>query len=104
MIKRKTSSIVNKSDYKLSVKQKKTLTQIKMGIHIGMLSIMDRQGSRHQLVCHQLQLHDLDIAVLTEAKLNRKHTINSYSYDIIATKTINRNQGEVAIIFKRNQD
>ena len=83
---------------------RKDTARIKSGIYIGTLNIMDGRGSRLQLAYRQMQLHDLDIVILTEAKLNGNHSINAFGYDIMATKTIKKNQGGVAIISRKSRD
>ena len=72
------------------------------GMHIGTLNIIDGRSSRLQLACEQLRRHNLDLAVLAEAKLNGMHTTKWAGYEILATKCTNQHQGGVAIAAKRS--
>ena len=65
---------------------------------------MDGRGSRLQLACKVLQQLNIDIAILIEAKLNGRHTISSYGYDIMATKITHQSQGGVVIASRRSKD
>ena len=66
--------------------------------------MIDGRGNRLELACNMLQRHEVDIALLTETKLNGKHTVSSYGYDIFATKCKNQHQGGVAIIARTNKN
>ena len=74
------------------------------GITIGTLNIVDGRGNRLEMACHELSRHNVDIAVITETKLNGYHTVSSYVYSIVATKTTNQHQGGVAITFRQNRN
>ena len=68
------------------------------------MNIMDGRGSRLQLACRHMELLNLDIGIFTEAKLNGKHAISAYGYDIISTKILHQNQGGIAIISKKSKE
>ena len=74
-----------------------------VGIHIGTLNILDGRGNRLEMACRTLQRHGVDIALLTETKLNGRHTGMSYGYEIMSTKCSNQHQGGVALIAQSNQ-
>ena len=57
------------------------------GINIGTLNIVDGRGNKLELACKTLRRLGLDIVVLTETKLNGYHTVSSYGFSIVATKT-----------------
>ena len=70
-------------------------------MHIGTLNIIDGRGSRIQMVCNTLHRCKLDIAVLTETKLNGIHAVKSHGHDTQATKCQNQHQGGVALVSRR---
>ena len=72
-------------------------------MHIGTFNIMDARGSRLQLACRQLLQHHLDIALLTETKLNGMHTSKWDGYEIQATRCANQHQGGAAIAAKTSR-
>lgn len=70
---------------------------IQSTIKLSTLNIVDGRNNRLELACKTLKDNDVDIAVLTETKLEEKHTYTSYGYNISATKCTKINQGGVAI-------
>lgn len=76
---------------------------LKTDITIGTLNIVDGRGNRLEMACNRLLRHGVDIAVLTEAKLNGFHTSSAYGYNIVATKCKNQHQGGVALLYRANE-
>ena len=73
------------------------------GITISTWNIVDGRGNRLKLACRQLQRLNINITFLTETKLNRYHTINSYGYNIVSTKCRHMHQGGVTLAYKYNK-
>ena len=76
-------------------------TQFK-GIHVGTLNIVDGRQNRLKLACHELRRHGVDIAIITETKLNGYHTVLSYGYSIVARRIANEHQGGVALAVRES--
>ena len=74
------------------------------GINIGTWNIMNGRGNRLELACECLRRHNIDVAVLTETKLNGKHTERAYGYNIVASKCPNVHQGGVAVVYKDSKN
>ena len=74
------------------------------GVTIGTWKIVDGRGNRLEMACKQLQRHGIDIALLTETKLNGCHTSHAFEYDIFATKCEGQNQGGVALAFRKDRN
>ena len=77
-------------------------TKRAVGLNMGTINIMDGRGNRLELICHKVERHGIDIAILMETKLNGYHTVSSYGYSIMATKCSNQHQGGVAILARQN--
>ena len=75
----------------------------KDGMHIGTLNVIDGRGSILQLACRQLILKKLDIAVLTEVKLNGTHTSKRDGCEIQATRCTNQHQGWAEITTRQSR-
>ena len=89
-------SNVNKKDYPTKNK--------KISLIIGTLNIISVRGNRLELACSTLQKKNVDIAILTETKLNGFHTVNSFGYQIWASKCNNINQGGIALVHKESDN
>ena len=74
------------------------------GITISTWNVVDGRSSRLEMACNKLQRLNIDIALLTETKLNGYHTVHSYDYDIVATKCTNQHQGGVALLYRKNSN
>ena len=73
------------------------------GITISTWNIVDGRSNRLELACNRLHRHNIDIALLTETKLNGKHTANAYGYSIVSTKCSNPHQGGVTLAYRPSQ-
>ena len=73
-------------------------------ISVGTLNIVDRKGNGLELACNQLSGCNMDICILTETKLNDKHTTKSSGYNIISAKSKNIHQGGISIVNKTDNN
>ena len=71
--------------------------KVESTIKLSTLNIIDGRGNRLELACKTLKDNDVDIGILIETKLNGKHTVSSYGYNIAATYCTSKNKGGVAI-------
>ena len=74
------------------------------GITICTWNIVDGRGNRLELACNRLNRLEIDVALLTETKLNGRHTVSSYGYSIVTTKCRNPHQGGVALCFRNDRN
>ena len=73
------------------------------GITVSTWNIVDGRGNRLELACNCLARLNIDIALLTETKLNGQHTVNSYGYSVFSTKCKNQHQGGVTLVHKTSK-
>ena len=78
--------------------QKEKSRQRNRSIQIGTLNIVDGRGNQLKLACRTMESQNVDIGILTKAKLGGIHTEFAYKYRINATRTRGTNQGGVALV------
>lgn len=84
--------------------QRKETEEKETNITIGTWNIVDGRGNRLELACNRLKRIGVDIAIITETKLNGYHSTSAYGYSIVATKCENQHQGGVALLYRPSQD
>jgi hypothetical protein len=93
-----------KTGGKQKKQQRKETEGKETNIAIGTLNIVDGRGNRLEMACNRLARIGVDIAIITETKLNGHHTTSAYGYTIVATKCENQHQGGVALAYRTDQD
>ena len=73
------------------------------GITISTWNIVDGWGNCLELACRQLQRLNIDIGLRTETKLNGRHTVSLYDYNVVSTKCRNKHQGGVTLVYRDNE-
>ena len=73
-------------------------------INIATLNIIDGRDSRLTLACECLRRHHVDIAVVTETKMNRFWPATAAGYTIVPTTATSDHCGGVALVFRTNAE
>ena len=84
-------------------KPKETPTPRPPALQIATYNIEDARQNRLELACRNLEVQQIDLAILTELRIPADkpiHTRHSHGYDIYATYTNHINQGGIALVTK----
>ena len=69
---------------------------------IGTNNVMSARGNRLNMAVRELHRMNIDLTVLTEAKLTVPYTISAFGYQITATMAASPHQGGIALAWKEN--
>jgi exonuclease III len=73
-----------------------------LGLKLATYNIQDGRNSRLVPACRALQAQNIDMALLTEARIpDEIHTRHCLGYNIFATYTTTRNQGGIALAYRQ---